>query len=76
MNLDLDSEVATRAVAKHDVTWRNWWDDADADERISDNWNIRLLPTIYVIDRQGVIRYKHLRGEELTAAIDRLLGEL
>ena len=33
-------------------------------------------PTIYVLDAQGVIRFKDVRGEEIDEAVDQLLKEL
>lgn len=75
VNLDAKREVAMKAIEKHEMTWPNWWDDVEGDDRIADNWNIRMLPTIYVIDRQGIIRFKHLRGAELQAAVEGLLKE-
>jgi hypothetical protein len=32
--------------------------------------------SIFVLDRSGVIRYKHLRGEELAEAVMELLDEV
>jgi peroxiredoxin len=39
-------------------------------------WNIQSFPTIYVLDAQGVIRHKELRGKDLDDAVDRLVEEL
>ena len=33
------------------------------------------FPTIYVLDTQGVIRFKDLRGEKLEKAVNQLLDE-
>ena len=33
-------------------------------------------PTIYVIDKDGVIRFKNVRGRLLDEAIETLLGEM
>jgi hypothetical protein len=35
------------------------------------NW-----PTVYVIDAQGVIRFKNVRGKDLDAAVDTLMTEM
>jgi hypothetical protein len=56
------------------MTWRSWWDGRDGP--IGKQWNVRFLPTIYVLDHKGVIRYKNPQGEEIDNAIDALLKEL
>ena len=33
-------------------------------------------PTTYILDAQGVIRYRNLRGQELDDAVDTLVEEL
>ncbi|WP_182871492.1 TlpA family protein disulfide reductase, partial [Rhodopirellula sp. JC639] len=53
------------------ITWRVWWDGAD--KRISTQWNIRGWPSTFVLDQRGVIRYRDLRGKELSNAVRSLL---
>jgi thiol-disulfide isomerase/thioredoxin len=55
------------------VTWRSWWDGPEGP--IATKWNVDLVPTIYVLDRQGTIRFKYLKTDELEAAIEQLLAE-
>ena len=43
---------------------------------IGKKWNIRFLPTIYVLDHNGMIRYKGVRDKEMDAAVDTLLKEV
>ena len=43
---------------------------------ISRAWGVRGWPTIYVVDEEGVIRYKNVRGERMDAAVDKLLAEM
>ena len=75
INVDSEKEVALKTIAQHEITWPNWWDDQKTEDRIIDDWAVRFLPTIYILDQKGVIRYKHLRGDNLTSAIDKLLAE-
>ena len=55
------------------VLWRSFWDGGDTRGPIASAWNVRSWPTIYVIDHEGVIRYKNVRGDELDAAIAELV---
>jgi peroxiredoxin len=78
VNTDQDRQTAVTTVTDHQIDWPNWW-DAPRDGgsgMISQQWNIRFQPTVYVLDHKGVIRHKHLRGDRLVTAIDSLLQEL
>jgi thiol-disulfide isomerase/thioredoxin len=55
-------------------TWRCVW-DGDYDGPINTAWDIRNYPTIYVLDQNGVIRYKNVFTKDLDVAVDTLLKE-
>ena len=74
ISADEKRETLTDFLAKEKLPWLQWWDGWDGG--ILEDWNIDGYPTIYVLDAQGVIRYKDLRGEELEAAVNVLLKEL
>jgi hypothetical protein len=51
-------------------------DDQDARKGpISNTYNINAWPTIYVLDRNGVIRYRDPYHRDMAAAVDKLLPE-
>lgn len=64
---------ADHAVRQGNVTWRSWHDGPQGE--IVKAWNLESWPTTYLIDRQGRIRFKNLRGEDLEKAIKALLSE-
>ena len=57
------------------ITWRVWW-DGGKNGSISRKWNVRGWPDIYVLDHNGIIRFKDARGKELERAVEILLAEL
>lgn len=59
-------------LAKEPMPWVHWF--AGRNGFLKD-WNIRFFPTIYVIDKAGVIRHKNIRGEALEKAVVALLEE-
>ena len=75
INGDQDSDAAKRAVREHQINWRSWRDASAKNKPISTTWNVRAWPTGYVIDRNGIIRFKNLRGKELEEAVAQLLQE-
>jgi RNA polymerase sigma factor (sigma-70 family) len=62
-----------RVMKKEGYTWRCWADGKDGP--IAKKWDVSRWPTIFVLDRKGVIRYKELPSEVFEKAVDALLGE-
>ena len=75
INSDEDKEKLKPVLAKEEITWRSFW-DRSTEGAIATAWNISGWPTIYVLDTQGTIRAKNVRGEELDRVVDSLLAEL
>jgi peroxiredoxin len=71
VNADEELETLRKSVTKGTITWRCYWDGRNG--HIAQSWNVTSWPAIYLIDRQGVIRAKHIRGQELNQAIEHLM---
>jgi len=56
------------------TTWRNFTDE-QADGKISTAWGVRGWPTLYLIDHNGVIKHKGLRGDKMEKAIKEMVAE-
>jgi hypothetical protein len=78
INSDGDAGKLAGILDKQDLdgfaSWRHWVDGSTGGP-IATRWNVHSWPTIYVLDRQGVIRYRDVRGEELETAVKALLAE-
>ncbi len=74
VNLDQTAAELKKTEAAHKMTWRSFFDGPQGP--IADKWNIESIPAIYVLDHQGVIRYKGVREKELDKAVDTLLKEV
>ena len=59
--------LETVKVAREDenISWRSFWDGGSTGGPIASAWNVTGWPTIYVIDHEGVIRFKNVRGEAM-----------
>jgi hypothetical protein len=70
-----DDDLAKgKAEAKEfGITWPSFWDKRDGP--IAKNWNVRSWPNIWVLDAQGVIRYREGYERDLTAAVEKPLHE-
>ena len=70
---DDDLARAKAEVEKYGITWPSFRDLRNGP--IAKDWNVRGWPNVWVLDKRGVIRYRSVRGRELTAAVDALLRE-
>jgi thiol-disulfide isomerase/thioredoxin len=69
-------DVAQAAVKKREMNWPQWWDRGGTRESpIQIAYDIQLWPTIFVIDRAGVIRFIATDDDQLDRAIDEVLAE-
>jgi hypothetical protein len=70
---DADKKTLTDFLARTPMPWIHWWNGAEG--KLIDTLNILHYPTIFVLDGNGVIRFKEVRGEELDEAVNTLLEE-
>ena len=78
VNISEPNPAALRKVVeKHNLTWRSFSDPPTSEGygAIAKKWNLAATPTIYLIDHQGVIRYKWLGGAR-EKVIDHAVEEL
>jgi hypothetical protein len=73
ISVDEKKETLTDFLAKEKMPWTHWWNGIQAG--VLEEWDVRHYPTIYILDAQGVIRHKDVRGEELEKAVNALLQE-
>ncbi len=75
VSLDKDGDKWKEAIAKDGLTWNHisnlkFWEDP-----IAEKYNVKAIPATFIVDANGVIVAKDLRGAELDAKIKELLGE-
>ena len=71
-----DSPEKLRAQLRDErVTWPSFFDGGGTSGPIATRWGVTGWPTIYVLDKQGVIRFTGVRGEQMTDAVKKLLAD-
>ena len=75
VNSDKSLKKIREVVKEKNLTWRSF-QNAQKTGKISTQWNVRGWPTIYVLDAEGRIRYKNVRGAQMDKAIEKLLSEM
>lgn len=77
VNSDDNLDRAKPEIAKAGVTWRSFWNGPRGPQGpIARAWGVTSWPTIIVLDAQGRVRFRNLRGDALEHAIDTLLAEI
>lgn len=74
INSDGDRSVVNKILEREKITWRNVI-DGNTQGPIATAWNVHAWPTIYVLDKEGKIRHRDLRDDELEKAVVKLLAE-
>jgi hypothetical protein len=73
VNFDDNKDEMKKSEEKNQITWRSWFDGREGP--IGKKWQIKYLPAIYVLDANGVIRYKGVRDKAMDEAVNALLKE-
>lgn len=73
VSADPEKDLVTRFLKMESMPWTHWW--VGEKSPVLDKWNVRLFPTIYVIDARGTIRYKNVRDRKLDEAVETLVKE-
>jgi peroxiredoxin len=79
--LGVETGSSARALqdlrAREGLTYRAWWDAPSETDHgaIAAEWNAAGVPTVYLIDENGVIRFVDLRYEDLLKGVRQLLAE-
>ena len=74
INSDGDRSVVQKILKEQGITWRQAIDGSTSGP-IATQFNVRGWPTIYILDKKGVIRYRDLRDQQMEDAVMKLLAE-
>ena len=81
VNGDSNRDDAKRVVQKENITWRSFWSKNGSKGTIPKTWNIPGWPTVFVLDPNGVIRFRFdgygpSTENLLNQQVDRVLQQL
>jgi thiol-disulfide isomerase/thioredoxin len=76
IDCDEDKEAAREAMVRERITWPNWQDGAPGEGPIAVRYHVEGYPATFVLDAEGIIRYRGVLGEGLDQAVDILLKEV
>jgi peroxiredoxin len=81
ISFDEKKDTLKKFLEEESMPWTHWWNGGAPwwkrqEGGTTKEWNITHLPTIYILDTKGVIRYKEIRGKQLEEAVEKLLAEV
>ncbi len=77
VNSDRDLDSIREIVKEKNISWRSFWNGPEGTSGpISTAWNVSGWPTIYVLDGEGRIRFKNVRGDAMDKALETLFAEM
>ena len=74
ISLDYEREALLETLKKQDMKWPQYMDGKGWDNKISRLYRVTVLPTTYLIDPEGVIRYRSKPGAELKKILAEKIG--
>lgn len=72
ISLDRSMAPLEEYIANEGLAWRQYWDNGG---RIANMYNVRAIPSTFLIDGAGTIRQVNLRGPALEMAVAELVRE-
>jgi hypothetical protein len=76
VNADEDKSEFRRLSEQEKISWRSWW-DGGASGPIAQSWNVQGWPQVFILDHNGLIRYRGMNSpQEIDEAVDLLLREV
>jgi RNA polymerase sigma factor (sigma-70 family) len=75
LSVDIDDkkETLTSAISSGEVTWRCVWEGGEKRPNC-ERWRVGFIPSVYVIDPEGIIRAKNVRGKAVEGAVNALMA--
>ena len=77
VNSDQEFDTVKEAVQDESLSWRHFWNGPKGTNGpIARQWNVEGWPTVYLIDENGIIRYKEVLGKDIDLGIEKLMAEM
>lgn len=72
VSLDRDKQAWTDAIDRFDMNWHHVSDLKYWESQAAIDWHVESIPATFLLDRNGVIIEKDLRGEQLKTVLEEL----
>ncbi|MDE0315101.1 MAG: redoxin domain-containing protein [Candidatus Poribacteria bacterium] len=72
ISLDRSQQPLEAFIEREGLAWVHYWDKS---QKITNQYGVRGIPSVFLIDGEGVIRKTNLRGHSLETAVAELVKE-
>jgi len=75
VSLDSDKQALLAFIKQNDMTWPQYFDGQVWNNKLAVKYGVQALPMTFLLDKNGKIIGKNLRGQELTDAVAAAVGK-
>lgn len=75
ISLDQEQEALTSFIKKRNMTWPQFFDGKGWQNKLAQKYGVTSIPATYLLDGNGMIIAKNLRGPALEAAVEKALAK-
>jgi peroxiredoxin len=75
ISLDQDENKLKSFTTENKMTWVQFFDGKGWGNKLAGKYGVMSIPATYLLDRNGIIIAKDLRGDDLEAAVAKALGK-
>jgi len=75
ISLDKEEAKLKSFIAEKNVTWQQYFDGKGWENKLGQKYGIKSIPATFLLDREGKIIAKDLRGPALEAELEKQLGK-
>jgi peroxiredoxin len=75
ISLDQSRDKLDAYIKQQGIQWPQYFDGKWWNNDVATMYGIKSIPATLLVDKQGKIRYKSLRGRQLEAAVEKLVAE-
>jgi peroxiredoxin/predicted negative regulator of RcsB-dependent stress response len=75
ISLDTDKARFEEFTKSNGMTWPQIYDGKGWQSELAGRYAVTGIPATFLLDKQGKIRYKNVRGDKLRIAVEELLGK-
>lgn len=75
ISLDNEEDALRAFMKKNKMTWQQYFDGKGWQNRLAVKYGVNSIPATYLLDKEGKIIAKDLRGEELVAQLEKALAK-
>jgi peroxiredoxin len=75
ISLDRDEQKLRSFIKENNMPWQQFFDGQAWQNKLAQNYDVMSIPATWLVDREGTIIGRDLRGEELEKAVATALGK-